>query len=85
MTGLGTLPGCRSSEAFGINNNGIIVGQSDGKAFLWQGGKMRDLNALIPAEAGWVLTEANAINNKGQIVGNGQLHGQPHAFLLTPR
>ncbi len=84
MIGLGTLPGCRSSEAFGLSNGGAVVGQSGGKAFLWQGGKLRDLNALIPAGAGWVLTEARAINDRGQIVGNGTLHGQPHAFLLTP-
>jgi len=85
MTGLGTLPGCRNSEAFGINNDGAVVGQSGSRAFLWQGGRMRDLNTLIPAGAGWVLTGASAINNKGQIAGNGTLHGQRHAFLLTPR
>ena len=84
IIGLGTLLGCRSSEAYGINNAGVVVGQSDGKAFLWQGGKMQDLNALIPAGTGWVLTGANAINNKGRIVGRGTFHGQSHAFLLTP-
>ena len=85
MTALGTLPGCRSSEAFGINNAGAFVGQSDGRAFLWQGGRMLDLNALLPAGSDWVLAEARAINNKGQIAGNGTLHGVAHAFLLRPR
>ena len=84
MSGLGTLPGNRNSEAFGINNVGTVVGQSDGKAFLWRGGTMVDLNALLPAGSGWVLSEARAINAKGQIAGNGTLHGRPHAFLLTP-
>ena len=45
---------------------------------------MVDLNALLPAGSGWVLSEARAINAKGQIAGNGTLHGRPHAFLLTP-
>ena len=85
MTSLGTLPGSRSSEAFGLNNAGAVVGSSGGRAFLWQGGHMQDLNASLPAGTGWVLTTARAINNKGQIAGNGTLHGQPHAFLLTPR
>jgi len=85
MMGLGTLPGCRSSEAYGINNSGAIVGSSGRRAFVWQSGKMQDLNALIPAKSDWVLEEARAINNKGQIAGNGTLHGQPHAFLLTPQ
>lgn len=84
MVSLGTLPGCRSSRASGINNAGAVVGQSGDKAFLWQQGQMRDLNTLMPAGQGWVLTEAHAINSKGQIAGNGTLHGQPHAFLLTP-
>jgi len=85
MTGLGVLPGSESSEAYGINNVGAVVGQSDGRAFLWRSGTMRDLNALVPAGTGWALSEARAINNKGQIAGNGTLNGQPHAFLLTPR
>jgi probable HAF family extracellular repeat protein len=45
---------------------------------------MADLNSLIPAGSGWVLTGANAINNRGQIVGSGVLNGQTQAFLLTP-
>ena len=99
--GLGTLPGHKNSEAFGINNLGQIVGYSsphewqtqyggfearaDFRAFLWQKGRMLDLNAMIPASSNWVLEEARAINNKGQIVGEGALRGKRHAFLLTPR
>jgi probable HAF family extracellular repeat protein len=85
MTGLGTLPGSRSSEAHGINNAGAVVGQSDNRAFLWQGRKMQDLNALLPAASGWTLEEAQAINSRGQIAGSGMRDGQRHAFLLTPR
>jgi probable HAF family extracellular repeat protein len=46
---------------------------------------MRDLNGLVPAGSGWVLTEARAINDNGSIVGFGiNPSGATHAFLLTP-
>jgi len=54
-------------------------------AFVYRRGRMADLNALIPAHSGWVLEEAQAINDRGQIVGRGLHHGQERAFLLTPR
>ena len=58
-------------------------------AFLWtgnvfNGGTMVDLNSRIDANAGWELTRARAINNKGQIVANGFYKGRYRAFLLTP-
>jgi probable HAF family extracellular repeat protein len=43
----------------------------------------QDLNKLIPAGSGWQLTVANAINNRGQITGQGNINGQAHAFLVT--
>jgi len=46
---------------------------------------MKDLNRLIPSGSGWVLSEATGINDAGQIVGSGTVHGQQHAFLLNPR
>jgi probable HAF family extracellular repeat protein len=45
---------------------------------------MIDLNSLIPTGSGWQLLEAYGINNVGQIVGEGLLNGQAHAFLLDP-
>jgi probable HAF family extracellular repeat protein len=72
--------------AYGINGLGQIVGEADDTAqhaFLYTGGAMTDLNSLLPANSGWVLTEAHAINDAGQIVGLGTLNGQKHAFLLT--
>jgi len=45
---------------------------------------MRDLNTLLPANSGWTLTSAQAINNKGQIVGYGIHNGTERAFLMTP-
>jgi hypothetical protein len=46
---------------------------------------MKDLNKLIPSGSGWVLEQAFAINNAGQIVGTGTINGKEHGFLLTPR
>ena len=85
---LGTLGGA-FSFAFGINAAGQVVGWSSSdsgeRAFIIDAtGPMRDLNDLIPADSGWTLNEAQAINDGGQIAGFGVLGGQVHAFLLTP-
>ena len=70
MIDLGVLPGSESSEAFGINDLGQIVGTSNtlsgGHAFLWQAGSgMIDLGVL----PGMDISAAYAINNHGQVVG----------------
>ncbi|MBL8094882.1 MAG: hypothetical protein JNL73_12010 [Anaerolineales bacterium] len=76
------------SIAYDINDKGQVVGAlqtgQTSHAFLWANGQMQDLNSLIPANTGWVLQEARAINNKGRIVGFGALNGQTRAFLLKP-
>lgn len=87
---LGTFAGSTSSVwGFGINDSGVVVGQSTFQstyhAFVYSGGKIKDLNSMIPAGSGWVLTEANGINSTGQIVGMGTINGQTHGYLLTPQ
>lgn len=76
-----------------INNAGQIVGGIHtnpdmipvSRAFLYQDGVMTDLTELPEVKgAGWVLTHASVINNKGQIAGTGTLFGEPRAFLLSP-
>jgi probable HAF family extracellular repeat protein len=89
LKNLGTLPGGTESFAYGIDDRGRIVGASDAKdsplrAFIYSDGVMQDLNKLIPADSGWALTEAKAINDSGQIVGYGFFEGERRAFLLTP-
>lgn len=57
-----------------------------GRPFIWsQRSGMQDLNTLIPANSGWVLSSATGINFWGQIVGSGTRNGKPHGFLLTPK
>ena len=90
VTDLGTLVGpLFTSWGFGINDSGVVVGQSDFQgtyhAFVYSGGKMKDLNKLIPAGSGWVLLQAFGINNAGQIVGTGTHNGQSRGFLLSPK
>lgn len=84
---LGTLGGA-SSYAYGIDSQGDVIGYSwlsgagDPHAFLYVNGVMIDLNGAIGNSTGWVLTQAYAINNAGQIVGAGLFNGTEHAFLL---
>jgi probable HAF family extracellular repeat protein len=89
LRNLGTFPGGTQSFAYGINKQGQVVGSSDAKesplhAFIYNNRSMQDLNQMIPSDSGWVLTEARAINDVGQIVGYGIIKGAQHAFLLTP-
>ncbi len=84
MMALPILPGRKNCEAFAINDSSTIAGSCDSRAVVWSRGKIVDLNTCLPPASGWVLEEAQAINNRGQIVGTGKLNGQEHLFLLTP-
>ena len=91
MIDLGTLPGDEYSSASAINAAGTVVGWSQpgffgsqSRAVLWRRHEVVDLNALIPAGSGWVLTSAADINAAGQIIGTGQFKSQSRPFILTP-
>lgn len=77
ITDLSTLGGT-SSTACGVNDRGQITGKSalpSGQlhAFLWQDGVMTDLGTLPNLQ----FSEARAINNRGQVVGDSTLTGKP--------
>jgi probable HAF family extracellular repeat protein len=90
MTDLGTLPGDVHSVGQAINCQGQVVGRTsdadfNGVGYLWENGAMSDLNTLIPADSPLYITDANGINDLGQIVGIGiTSSGEEHACLLTP-
>lgn len=81
---IGVLPGGTDSVAKAINNNGDIVGRSKGVGFLYSNGTMTDLNSLLAPGSGWVIRDAQDINQYGQIVGYGSVNGEQHAYLLNP-
>jgi probable HAF family extracellular repeat protein len=87
MIDLGTLDpnangGLGQSWGLAINSSGVVVGQSNPTgatsssqtdAVIWQpngtgGYTLSDLNNLISSGSGWLLHEADAINDSGQIV-----------------
>ncbi len=88
MRDLGTLDGpTNNSYAAAINEFAWIVGTSTtssktNQAFLWRNGVMTNLNQLISAGTGWVLTNATGINEYNEIVGSGLYNGQRRAFIL---
>lgn len=86
---LGTLSGDVLSEATGINNHGQIVGVSIGggspfgsRAFLWENGKMFDLNSLLIAGTTLQLVSTGDINDRGVITGSAI---DPNSSLCGPK
>lgn len=99
MQNLGTLDD-RDSYAIDINNRGQAIGwvvsyveneqyeneQYEYRAFLWDKTfGLQDLNQFIDPNAGWILSRARAINQKGWILGAGFFNGNKCNFLLIPQ
>jgi probable HAF family extracellular repeat protein len=81
---LGTLGG-NDSEALGINQTGIIVGDSVTRsgavhAFVYSGGSMQDVGTLKEFPK---ASYARAINDAGQIVGESDGNNQKRAFVYS--
>jgi probable HAF family extracellular repeat protein len=91
-TYLGNLHSGDCALGVSINASGQVVGVSGPNgcitthAFLWEdGGPMVDLNTLVPATSGVQLTEAQQINDRGEIAVEGpDANGNNHAVLLIP-
>jgi probable HAF family extracellular repeat protein len=79
------------NSALGMNNCDSVVGgygpDSDHyRAFSWTPtAGFRDLNSLISSDSGWTLRSATAINDRGEIVGQGVFERDDRGFLLIPQ
>lgn len=92
VTSLGSLPEFETSEAFDINEAGVIVGTAfdddfllPNRAWVYMNGQMIDLNSLLdPQQTEWeVLLSAEKINNNNDIVGYGlTTDGQLAGFVM---
>jgi len=93
MTPLAPLAPGAAARAYGVNAAGDVVGTAtdangDSRAVLWKDDAVLDLNDAISSTLGVALTEARAINDRGQVVAWGHLASSPElvrSFLLTPR
>jgi probable HAF family extracellular repeat protein len=95
MTDLGVLPGDSLSEALDINDEGQVVGLSipSFHAFIYENGKMQDLNSMIPTNSPLLLIEGGGINDRGEITGQAcvivdggcPLGNNIPAFLAIPK
>ena len=88
---LGSLPGDAISEALGVNNRGQVVGISlgstpFGQAFIYEGGKLTNLNDLVLTGTRLFLTDAQEINDEGVITGQAYDpdSGVIKAFMAVP-
>lgn len=67
-------------------NQGWIVGNVDFNAGLlyMRGVGLSSLQDLLPADSGWTRISATGINDQGQIIGTGLLHGTTNTgFLMS--
>ena len=74
-----------------MNDCDVVVGaygpdSEHYRAFSWTEAQgFRDLNSFVPEDSGWELQSAAAINNRGEIVGSGELRGDDRGYLLIPQ
>jgi probable HAF family extracellular repeat protein len=88
---LGTLDdGAGTAEAWGVNDRGQVVGTACSptgfcRAFLWEHGRMKDLDAMKGSYPHRLLN-AMDINNLGQISGRAMITATTfEAYVATPR
>ncbi|MBV8200793.1 MAG: hypothetical protein JOZ15_09245 [Acidobacteria bacterium] len=90
-TSLDPLPGDAISEAQSVNDDGQIVGISyaagfsNPRAVIWIDGRPIDMNSLPLTGAALHLTDAAAINQRGEITGTAvDANGNAVSFLAIP-
>lgn len=88
---LGTIGGDPCSNGHFINARGQATGSSTDcqgtilHTFLWDNGNMIDLSSQVLPGSGFAAVDPIAINDAGEIVGNGTLlTGENHVVVLQP-
>jgi probable HAF family extracellular repeat protein len=76
IVNLHALPGDALAEATGVNDFGRIIGTSIAasgaqRAFVWDSGRMYDLNELVQPDAPLYLLASGDINDRGALTGLG--------------
>ncbi|MFO0858312.1 MAG: hypothetical protein U0640_13265 [Phycisphaerales bacterium] len=87
---IGALSIAHQSYANAINNNGVVVGRSNDRAFVWSSQfGMVDINSQIDSLNGHQIVDASDINDNGQIAAIARItiNGVQvnRAVLLNPR
>lgn len=72
---LGAPDPASMSRAYGVNNNGQVVGESGGRPALWQHGGVQVLSVMVSNQVQRVYGTAFSINNNGQAAGVGRNWG----------
>ena len=86
--------GAWTSAAYGVNRLWLKVGTAQtnaaggtfvSRAVQWDAANgITDLNTVLPANSGWVVTSAIGINDNGFIIGWGTHNGNIRPYLLSP-
>jgi probable HAF family extracellular repeat protein len=86
------VPGIQNSEAAAVSNSLRVVGTAYDDPFLLTSAWIartpstpaRLLLELVPPQTEWTFAYANAVNDRGQVVGTGLHRGRTRGYLLTP-
>jgi probable HAF family extracellular repeat protein len=89
---LGSFPGAVLTVApccNSVSNRGDVGGfwfdaSFNMHPFIWQNGVFTDPNNLLPAGSPWQLIQVTSLNDSGEIVGQGVINGESHAFRAMP-
>lgn len=86
---LGVLPGYVSSEAYGVNDDRVVVGlvyDATGRTFpfRWEEGRMTLLTGPDGHRRVALTAERNAVNDRGQVVGTLVIGGRLQAVRWSP-
>ncbi len=85
---LALIDGGTNARASALNGSdrvagSVTMGDGSSRAVLWQGAEAIDLNTRVDPTSGWILREARAINDAGDIVGSGEFQGVQRTFVLV--